>query len=149
MKSRIPVLLVCSGLALALLSCAPTREQRIEKNAAFFQTLPPADQALVREGEIRIGMPKEAVLLALGKPEQTSEIVRAGQPVEEVWAYLAYRAVPTYPSWPAMPVHDRCGRVVYFHNPYPEMVQVPYVRLRVLIKDNRVSGWEKGGRRGP
>ncbi|MFM7182344.1 MAG: hypothetical protein ACKO2G_12890 [Verrucomicrobiales bacterium] len=149
MKSRLPALFSLLILALAAVSCAPTREQRIEKNAAYFQTLSPADQTLVREGKLRIGMPKEAVLLSLGRPDQTSEIVRGGQSTEEVWAYLSYRAIPTYPSWPALPVHDRCGRVVYYQHPYPEMVQVPYVSSRVMLRDHRVSGWEKAGGRRP
>lgn len=149
MKSRLPALFALLVLALSAVSCAPTREQRIENNAAYFQTLSPTDQGLVREGKLRIGMPRDAVLLALGPPDQTSEIVRAGQATEQVWAYLAYRAIPTYPSWPTFPIHDRCGRLVYYHHPFPEMVQVPYVSGRVLLRENRVSGWEKGGGRRP
>lgn len=149
MNSRLPVLFVLLALVFGAVSCAPTREQRIEQNAAYFQTLSPADQTLVREGKLRVGLPKQAVLLSLGPPDQTSEIVRAGQSKEEVWAYLSYRAIPTYPVWPAFPVHDRCGRVLYYHHPYPEMVQVPYVSTRVRLRDERVIGWEKGGGRRP
>ena len=145
MKSRLPALFLLLSLAFGAISCAPSREQRISKNAAYFQTLSPADQTLVREGKLRVGLPKEAVLLSLGPPDQTSEIVRAGQSPEEIWAYLSYRAIPTYPSWPAFPVHDRCGRVVYYHHPFPDMVQVPYVSSRVRLRDNQVTGWEKGG----
>jgi hypothetical protein len=145
MNSRIPALCTLLALALGAVSCAPTREQRIERNAAYFQTLSPDDQTLVREGKLRVGMPKQAVLLSLGPPDQSSEIMRAGQSTEEIWAYLSYRAIPTYPAWPALPVHDRCGRVLYYHHPYPEMVQVPYVSTRVRLRDERVIGWEKGG----
>jgi hypothetical protein len=147
MNSRLPALFALLAPALGAVSCAPTREQRIERNAAYFQTLSPADQTLVREGKLRVGLPKEAVLISLGQPDQTSEIVRSGQSSEEVWAYLSYRAIPTYPSWPSLPVHDRCGRVLYYHHPYPEMVQIPYVSTRVMLRENRVSGWEKGGGR--
>ncbi len=129
-------------VAVGLVSCAQTREQRIAKNAGYFSTLSPADQAAVTQGQLRVGMPREAVLLALGKPAGISERVSpAGS--EEVLTYVGYQAVYTYPRFPIGPAYDRYGRCVHIVDPGPDIVHVPYVKSRVFLRQGKVSSWEQ------
>src|SRR3981081_4368065 len=69
---------LCFGLVAALLSSllpgCSTVESRIKSNPQIYASLSPADQALVRQGQIREGMSKAAVFLAWGNPDR----VRSG-----------------------------------------------------------------------
>src|SRR5207247_5234594 len=63
----------------------------------IYQRLRPADQQLVSAGQIRNGMPRDAVYLAWGQPEQTSMANVRGV-LSETWIYLAsYNSYPYYP----------------------------------------------------
>jgi len=53
--------------ALILTSCSTT-ETRISKHPEIYQSLSPRDQALVSQGQIRAGMPVNAVWVAWGSP---------------------------------------------------------------------------------
>ena len=138
MKSFLLALLV----AASAVSCAPTRDQRIASNAAYFQSLSPTDQVLVRQGAVRIGLPQDAVYLALGDPDRIGESVPASGKPRTTWTYLGYRPVYSRTYWPVMPVVDRCGRVYYYHNPGPEIYYIPYVRSKIHFTNRLVSGWE-------
>lgn len=63
-----------------------TTENRIAGHPDIFNTLSPRDQALVREGKIRSGMPVNAVWLAWGSPEQKTNGEMRGR-VTETWIY--------------------------------------------------------------
>lgn len=79
------IAMVC--LLLAAAGCA-TPESRIKKNPELFNSLPPEVQQNVRQGKIDLGYSKDAVTLALGKPDR--EYTRrsaAGQ--KEVWSYTS------------------------------------------------------------
>ena len=86
--------LACSALFLA--GCATT-SYRISHHPEIYQRLSPADQQLVSAGQIRNGMPKDAVYLAWGQPEQTSMANVRGVS-SETWIYLAYYS--SYPYYP-------------------------------------------------
>ena len=58
-------------LVLFLTGCS-TVESRIKSNPQVYGLLSPADQALVRQGRIREGLPKAAVYLALGQSRSDS-----------------------------------------------------------------------------
>lgn len=76
-------------IALLGAGCA-TPESRIKKNPEIFQALPPEIQENVRQGRIDMGYPKEAVQIALGRPDREySRRTAAGQ--TDVWAYTAER----------------------------------------------------------
>jgi hypothetical protein len=76
-----------------LLSGCETTEHRISEHPDIFNTLSPRDQALVREGKIRSGMPMNAVWLAWGSPEQkTSGEMRGRQ--SETWIYTQSTVAP-------------------------------------------------------
>lgn len=77
------------GLLLVTLvvGCA-TPESRIKKNPELFDALAPDVQASVMSGKISIGFPKDAVYLALGKPNREySRTTEKG--ISEVWSYTA------------------------------------------------------------
>ena len=74
--------------ALILTSCETT-ESRISKHPDMFNSLPPRDQELVRQGQIRPGMAQNAVWLAWGAPEQKVVGVMRGQQTE-TWVYVYY-----------------------------------------------------------
>src|SRR5215471_6088017 len=93
---NLPARLSLVGLLLVLAGCS-TVESRIQSNPAAFASLSPADQALVRQGSVRAGMPKAAVYIAWGSPDQTRRGFRSGRPYE-AWVHTQIRSVyaPTY-----------------------------------------------------
>jgi len=77
-------------LASFLAGCS-TPESRIKSNPQIYSSLSPADQTLVRQGQIRVGMSKAAVFLAWGNPDRIRSGVRQGHPFE-VWIYTTTTA---------------------------------------------------------
>src|ERR1700731_774936 len=78
--------ILCFGIVALLasfLAGCSTVENRIKSNPQIYASLSPADQALVRQGQIREGMPKAAVFLALGNPDRIRSGVRLGHPLLE------------------------------------------------------------------
>jgi hypothetical protein len=96
---------LCFGLVALLASfvagCS-TVESRIKSNPQIYASFSPADQALVRQGQIREGMPKAAVFLAWGNPDRIRSGVRLGHPFE-AWVYTTTRAtvLPDYYYYPS------------------------------------------------
>ncbi len=82
----------CSALFLA--GCSTT-QTRIADHPDLFQSLSANDQALVSRGEIRTGMPQNAVWLAWGSPEQKAAGEMRGKS-SETWIYMNYYSDP-YP----------------------------------------------------
>ncbi|MFL6542290.1 MAG: hypothetical protein ACJ8I9_03905 [Chthoniobacterales bacterium] len=73
----------CSALFLA--GCSTT-QTRIKDRPDLFQTLSAQDQALVQQGEIRVGMPMNGVWLAWGEPNQKGAGRNGPRPIE-TWIY--------------------------------------------------------------
>jgi hypothetical protein len=121
--------------ALFLVSCG-TPATRISQNPGIYQGLSPRDQALVSQGQIRLGMSMDAVWLAWGTPEQKIPGYGRGRPTE-TWVYLRYDTPPSYGGpyyygpfdwsyippkfpYPSKGVTFADGRVVFFrHLPAP------------------------------
>jgi hypothetical protein len=80
--------------ALVLGGCATTGA-RISQHPEMYQRLSPRDQALVSQGQIRLGMTMDAVWLAWGTPEQRIPGNTGGRPTE-TWVYLRYETPPSY-----------------------------------------------------
>lgn len=71
MKSSHRRLLALAGaLALAGCSTPSTVESRRDERAAAYVALSAEDQALVNEGQIKVGMSEDAVYIAWGEPAQ-------------------------------------------------------------------------------
>ncbi len=80
------------GSALVFAGCATT-ESRISDHPEIFNSLSPSDQALVKEGKIRAGMPQNAVWVAWGSPEQKAVGNMRGRSTE-TWIYITYATAP-------------------------------------------------------
>lgn len=133
--------------AVLLASCSTTsmRERRIAENPAYFATLSGTEQALVHAGKIQLGMARETVLLALGRPSRLLEGEATGGKRTETWIYQGQQPVYVDHAWDDYPVIGRCGRVSMVHTG-PSYVYVPYVRARVQFTDGKVSAWESTAR---
>ena len=71
--------LLCTG-------CLGPRSTRISQNEAFFASVDPFSQKLIRQGLINLGFTNELVYLALGKPNRTRTIQTSEGEVQ-VWIY--------------------------------------------------------------
>src|SRR5262245_3179468 len=107
---------LCFGLAALLASfvagCS-TVESRIKSNPQIYASFSPADQALVRHGQIREGMPKAAVFLAWGKPDRIRSGVRLGHPFE-AWLYTTTRSTVPFDPYPYIVTYEVPYKIVYF-----------------------------------
>src|SRR4051812_18453266 len=74
--------------AIVLNSCS-TPQTRISEHPDLYQSLSPEDQALVNQGQIRIGMSRPAVWLTWGSPDRTI-IGNMGRGTTETWVYTYY-----------------------------------------------------------
>lgn len=128
-------------LSLALLcGCASTIEDRRRERVAAYSELPREQQSLVDTGRIKIGMPKDAVYIAWGKPDQVIQ-GESDQGSTETWVYHGSYLAPyrywTYGGFYA-PYH-------YGHYYYPHMdidwYPQYYVSGEVHFQSDRVSHW--------
>jgi hypothetical protein len=121
-------LLGAAALGALLLTGCSTVDSRIQDNPGLFAGLPPAQQALVKQGKAGVGMDMATVRLALGDPDRvTTRTTAAGE--TQVWHYATYEgddgmilysgyyhrwwglngwgAYPYYMDYPTRRVHDR------------------------------------------
>lgn len=91
---RIGRMLAGVALALAAAGCSTTAtpEGRIERNRAYFDSLPVAVQARIRGGQTDVGFTAEQTLLALGAP-QRKWVRRTAEGETEVWFYTSTEQV--------------------------------------------------------
>ena len=76
-----------ASLLLLLAGCATTPASRIQQNQELFDSLPVADQARIRGGQITLGYTPDMVRIALGDPQR--RLVRRSADAETaVWLYL-------------------------------------------------------------
>ncbi len=79
---------------LALVGCS-TPDSRIAANPAAFAAMNPQQQALVKAGQVGIGMSMDAVKLALGDPDRVTLRTDASGETQ-VWHYVTYEADGVY-----------------------------------------------------
>lgn len=139
MKRRFFVRALTLGLvtaAIVLTSCS-TPQTRISDHPDIYQSLSHRDQALVSEGQIRIGMSRTAVWLAWGSPDRKI-VGNVGAGPRETWAYTYYATYPSYPCYgPWDPYfgaplyYDPCYSCIPPNVPYPGKV-VTFANGRVV-----------------
>ena len=146
------------AVLVSFLAGCSTIESRIQSNPQAYASLSPADQALVRSGHIREGLPQSAVFIAWGAPDRTRSGVRNGRPYE-AWIYtttrseFSYYPGPYYPDsfyWGGVGFHHRFWGSrhffyagPYFYDSFPgETItyEVPY--KKVFFENGRTTGWE-------
>ncbi|MDQ6654896.1 MAG: hypothetical protein M3Y80_03670, partial [Verrucomicrobiota bacterium] len=91
-----PAVIAAAGLCVFALSGCTTTQTRIAEKSATFQRLSPADQARVQQGEIREGMPEDAVYIAWVAQSLREPGRNRGQTVD-TWIYYA-TAAGDYPG---------------------------------------------------
>lgn len=135
--------LLLSTLAVFLLaSCASPIERRVTRNPEMFNKLSVADQGSVRRGEIREGMSKDAVYLALGRPARIHQGKRNGKALER-WSYNSYEPVYTqHFGFASRWGGAGCG---YYNDPYfwggPSIEYVPVEGTQVEFVADKVVGY--------
>jgi hypothetical protein len=136
---RASLLIIC--LLFAGCATKSTVETRRQERLSAYDALPADQKAMVDAGQIRIGMPSDAVYIAWGKP---SEILESEDPQQGhlvFWRYFgswlqenrywAYREVNRGP---------RGGIYVerYLTSDYSPR---DYVRSEIVLKDGKVISW--------
>ena len=94
---RVSTLAVITGM-LIFNGCS-TPQTRISDLPDLYHSLSHRDQALVSQGQIRIGMPRTAVWLAWGTTDRKIIGNMGGGPTE-TWVYVFYAVYPYYPFEP-------------------------------------------------
>ena len=96
---KVSMVAIATG-ALVLTSCS-TPQTRISEHSDLYQGLSQKDQALVSQGQIRIGMSRSAVWLAWGSPDRKI-VGNMGGGRTETWIYTYYVSYPYYPYYPPL-----------------------------------------------
>jgi hypothetical protein len=105
------LMLAVAASTLVLTACS-TPQTRLSEHPDLYQNIPHRDQALVNQGQIRIGMSRPAVWLAWGSPDRRI-IGNMGGGTTETWVYTYYAS---YPYYPYEPLDEYFGAPLY--NPF-------------------------------
>ena len=89
------VFLVATAAVALLLSGCSTVESRIADHPDIYHSLSPRQQQLVANGQISPGMPRQAVYLAWGSPDQRVEGAMRRE-MTETWIYVQYTTAYPY-----------------------------------------------------
>lgn len=135
---RASTLAVVAGM-LILTSCS-TPETRISEHPDLYQSLSHRDQALVSQGQIRIGMSRTAVWLAWGATDRKIMGNMGGGPTE-TWIYTYYASYPYYPYY--APLDYYFGAPLYDPFCYSWFPQsIPYPGKVVTFANGRVASFQ-------
>jgi hypothetical protein len=134
-----PSRLAVAAGALIVTACS-TPQTRISEHPDLYQSLSPRDQALVNQGQIRIGMSRTAVWLAWGSPDRKIVGNMGGGPTE-TWLYIYYATYyPPYGPW---------GPWGYFGDPFYDPFyysyippSIPYPSKVVTFARGRVASFQ-------
>src|SRR5262245_13641627 len=139
MKRRFVALASTLAVATAtlILSSCSTPQTRISEHPDLYQSLSHRDQALVNEGQIRIGMSRTAVWLAWGSPDQKI-VGNMGGGTTETWVYVCYATYyPPYGPWGYFgdPFYDP-----FYYSFFPP--SIPYPSKVVTFARGRVVSYQ-------
>jgi len=129
-------------LALAgafLGGCATsTIESRKKERYNAYTELSAEHRGAVDAGQIKVGMPKDAVYIAWGKPHQVL-VSESSAGKQEVWIYMG-TYLQGYSYWGLRPY---CGPYRYYSGPhlYYDYMPVSYPRAEVIFEKDLVKQW--------
>lgn len=141
MNPRLLALVLVVFGAFGLAGCS-TPETRIKSNPAVFARLTPAEQDLIKQGQVAIGFDTEMVKLAVGEPDRISERTDAsGKTV--IWSYTTYETTDG-----VLLYRGGYHRAYRWNDPlYPYFMSAGSRRdrdyFKVTFKDGRVTSIEK------
>ena len=124
-------------LGLVLLAACSTPATRIKRNQALFDSLPAAEQALIREGKVGIGFTPEMVLLAVGDPDQRWTRTDA-QGKSEIWSYTTYDDLAGAPLYRGH-YHHYMGGYPFFYDDYYRTSARPREYFKVTFSGGKVA----------
>ena len=135
---RASALAVAAG-ALVLTSCS-TPQTRISEHPDLYQSVSHRDQALVNQGQIRIGMSRTAVWLAWGTTDRKI-MGNMGAGPTETWIYTYYASYPYYPYYAPWDIYF--GAPLYDPFSYSWFPQsIPYPGKVVTFANGRVASFQ-------
>lgn len=124
---------------VVVLGCSSSsiEKRRAEKSAAY-TSLNPEFRELVDQGQIKVGMPQDAVYIAWGKPEEILQSESTGGR-QEVWLY--------HGSWLEKRRYWSYRESIYGGRPYLERYidhdydPRTYVSAEIVFADGVVKSW--------
>ena len=134
-------LILLSLLALVFAGCASTStiQTRKQERSAAYSSLAPEFKTVVDQGQIKVGMPMDAVYIAWGKPSQIA-VGESSQGPLTTWLYYG-TTFEEYRYWNYRPIPS--GRY-YWSEPYLDRDYMPrkYVRAEVTFQNGLVASWQ-------
>jgi hypothetical protein len=128
-------LIAAAALGLVLAAGCSTPETRIQKNPDAFARLTPAQQDMIRKGQVGLGFDETMVRLAVGEPDRIRTRVSA-EGATVVWIYADWDnndGMPLYRGW----YHRYWGDPFYpYYMSYPGRRM--YDQTRITLKDGKV-----------
>lgn len=112
MNFKAVTVLICCGAMLTACATSTVDKRRSERMAAY-QELTPEFQKLADTGEIKVGMPKDAVYIAWGKPDDITYSETVGGKLE-TWLYYE-RYMKEYRYWNYRSVSRSDGEYLIRH----------------------------------
>ncbi len=95
--SRFLLPLAAAAAAISLAGCA-TPATRIRENPGLFASYAPAQQDLIKRGQVAVGFDMDMVRLALGDPDHVRTRTTPDG-VSQVWSYVTYESPDGYPLY--------------------------------------------------
>ena len=133
-----PLLILALAAALFTGCATSTIESRKQERYGAYSQLSVEQRAAVDAGQLKVGMSKDAVYIAWGKPHQvlTSE---SSTGRHEVWIYME-TYLQGYSYWGFRPY---CGPYHYHSGPYLyyDYTPVAYAKAEVIFEKEAVKQW--------
>jgi hypothetical protein len=131
------LMLALAGVLLA--GCATsTIESRKKERYNAYTELTPEQRAAVEAGQIKVGMPKDAVYIAWGKPHQVL-VSESSTGKQEVWIYMG-TYLHGYSYWGFRPYY---GPYRYYYGPslYYDYAPIAYPTAEVVFENDVLKQW--------
>lgn len=129
-----------AGLFLTGCAAPSTIESRRTEKLALYQTLPAETQALVDQGQVRVGMPSDAVYISWGPPSEVLESEDNSGRISTWRYYGTWMQESRY--WTYREVNPGQGRDVYLERYLAtDFNPRDYVRAEINFKDGKVLNW--------
>lgn len=133
-----PILLLALAGVLLTGCATSTVESRKKDRYNAYTELSAEQRSAVDAGQIKVGMSKDAVYIAWGKPHQVlASESSAGR--QEVWIYMG-TYLHGYTYWGFRPYF---GPHRYYHGPYlyHDYLPVAYAKAEVIFEKDAVKQW--------